>query len=63
MLLQISLVNFIDKHQWYMKRLNSLIKKYETKGIIKKFDLNWYHKFEEFEWVQDATQFYSLPNI
>jgi hypothetical protein len=63
MLLQISLVNFIDKHQWYMKRLKSLIKKYETKGIIKKFDLNWYRKFEEFEWVQDVSQLYSLPYI
>ncbi|CAG8776074.1 5449_t:CDS:1, partial [Rhizophagus irregularis] len=61
MLLQISLVNFIDEHQWYMKRLKSLIKKYEMKGIIKKFDLNWYDKFEEFEWVQDVSQFYSLP--
>ncbi|RGB42313.1 hypothetical protein C1646_662301 [Rhizophagus diaphanus] len=63
MLLQISLVNFIDKHQWYMKRLKSLIKKYEMKGIIKKFDLNWYNKFDEFEWVQDVSQFYSLPYI
>jgi hypothetical protein len=60
MLLQISLVNFIDENQWNMKRLNSIIEKYKAKGIIKKFDLSWLSRFEDFEWVQDVSHFYFL---
>jgi hypothetical protein len=60
MLLQIGLVNYVVKDQWNMKRLNSIIEKYKAKGIIKKFDLNWFARFEDFEWVQDVSHLYSL---
>jgi hypothetical protein len=56
MILQINMFNFYDYRE--MDKLKELVKKYEVKGIVQRCDFNYFHDYDEFDWIRKKTDVY-----